>query len=81
MIIDFILDHVIKFFSLVFDTCDVVYNCSISLVTPIVLNNLFGIKYNSVTLCAKIVARFTMVSLKALYVEHLLDIHVCNFET
>ena len=31
-------------------------------------------------MCEDYVARFTMVPLKALSVQHLLDIHVCNFE-
>ena len=31
-------------FLVLVDTCDVVYNCFISLLPPIVLNNLFGYK-------------------------------------
>ena len=35
------------FFSVIFDTCDVVYNLFISLLPLIVLDNLFGVHYRS----------------------------------
>ena len=37
-------------FLVIFDTCDVLYNWSISLLPPIVLNNLFGVVHGESTL-------------------------------